>query len=307
MTINQTTQDILHEIYMSLPKCSLQGFGDGFVFLTSFALMVNERKIEYKKEGKLSKFLSNTGLFEIAVVKTPKQICYIREKSAATSEKKATKKQKTSQPEKNNIFFNSSPKQTKDSSSNVIIHLSSIDSLQGVDMIFDYHQRKGEVIDQGMYSAYICLIKNEEILAYFKDKYEKQFITVKSETPIPQPTKPTKKKTKADATTKTTQKQKAKKEKTKYGLLNGTGQKNKTKYELLNGSGKKKKKKEKPNKANKSGRKGIGVFMESKEKGSKTQNDEIYKRRNLSTPKTSGKSQSVFAISVPMGGNNKRY
>ena len=283
MTINQTTQDILHEIYMSLPKCSLQGFGDGFVFLTSFALMVNERKIEYKKEGKLSKFLSNTGLFEIAVVKTPKQICYIREKSAAASEKKATKKQKTSQPEKNNIFFNSSPKQTKDSSSNVIIHLSSIDSLQGVDMIFDYHQRKGEVIDQGMYSAYICLIKNEDILAYFKDKYKKQVRIVKSDIPK---LKPTKKKTKSKGSI-STRKQKAKKKKAKHKLL--------TEAEVT-----KKGKKERA-------RKGIGVFMESKPKGSKSQNDEIYKRRNTSTPKVSGRSQSIFAISIPMGGNNKRY
>ena len=82
---DKSIQDILHEIYVSLPKCYLEGFGDGFVNLAGFAhQMNNEKKIVYKREGKLSKFLLDTGLFEIVNVRVPKQISYIREKTAAT-------------------------------------------------------------------------------------------------------------------------------------------------------------------------------------------------------------------------------
>ena len=286
----KSIQEIMHEIYVSLPKCYLEGYGDGFVNLAGFAhQMNNEKKIAYKREGKLSKFLLDTGLFEIVNVRVPKQISYIREKTAATKETIKVEK-KTFSSGKINNHTNSSSHQANSLPANLILNLTSVDSVQGVDMIFDYYQRKGEVINQDLYSAYIRLIKKEEVLLYFQDKYEKQFIIVKSETSIP---KPTKKITKTDASTKTTRKQKAKKKKTKHKLLTEAGVT--------------KKKKEKNKKRRDSSRKGIGVFMESKGKGTDAQNDAIYKRRNTTTPKTSGRSQSIFAISIPMGGKNRRY
>lgn len=285
----KSMQEILHEIYVSLPKCYLEGYGEGFVNLAGFAhQMHNEKKIVYKREGKLSKFLLGTGLFEIVNVRVPKQISYIREK---TNVSKGTIKveQKISSIGKNSNYTNRSSHQNNSLSANLILNLTSVDSIQGVDMIFDHHRRKGEVINQDLYSAYIRLIKKEEVLLYFQDKYEKQFKTVKSETPIP---KPIRKKTKTDASTKTARKQKPKKKKVKHKLLTEAGAT---------------KKKEKNKEKKESSRKGIGVFMENKRKGTDAQNDAIYKRRNTTTPKTSGRSQSIFAISIPMGGKNRRY
>lgn len=187
-------------------------------------------------------------------------------------------------------LINSSSHQANSLTSNLILNLISVDSVQGVDMIFDYYQRKGEVINQDLYSAYIRLIKKEEVLLYFQDKYEKQLKTVKSETQIP---KPTKKEIKPNisAPTRKTKKKKKNKNQSKYKLLLNPKTKSSNNQD---------------NKE-KSGRKGIALFMEKKNKGTASQNDEIYKRRNTKTPFIKEKSESVYAISTPMGGRNKQY
>ena len=80
--MDKSTQTILHEIYLSLPKYSLPGKGDGFVNMASFGLLVNKKNIHYKGakgKGKLGKFLLDSGLFEIVNVSNPNPVNYVRE------------------------------------------------------------------------------------------------------------------------------------------------------------------------------------------------------------------------------------
>lgn len=55
--------------------------------MDSFAHKIhNEKKIDYKRKGKLSTYLLRTGLFEIVNIRVPKQICYIRERTNASED-----------------------------------------------------------------------------------------------------------------------------------------------------------------------------------------------------------------------------